>query len=93
MLPLSLTSMRLTWNPPKNFTHCVRSYAAQFIHGTESTIFNTNNNFTVLTVTGLLQGVHYTISVTARDGQGRTGEESPQVFYTLDGKKSLNARF
>ena len=84
-MPLTLTSMKLTWDPPQNFTHCVQSYVAQFIHGTESTIFSTNN-VTTFTVTGLTQGVHYAITVAARDGQGRTGQESQQVFHTLDGK-------
>ena len=85
MMPLTLTSMKLTWDPPQNLAHCVQSYVAQFIHGTESTIFSTNN-VTTFTVTGLTQGVHYAITVAARDGQGRTGQESQQVFYTLDGK-------
>ena len=85
VMPLTLASMKLTWDPPQNFTHCVQSYVAQFIHGTESTIFSTNN-VTTFTVTGLTQGVHYAITVAARDGQGRTGQESQRVFYTLDCK-------
>ena len=87
MIPLTLTSMKLTWDPPQNFSRCVQSYVAQFIHGTESTNSSTNN-VTIIIATGLTQGVHYAITVAARDGQGRTGQESEQVFYTLDGKQN-----
>ena len=86
MMPLTFTSMKLTWDPPNNFSHCVHSYVPQFLNGTDSTIFSTNN-VTTFTVTGLTQGVHYTITVAARDGQGRTCKESEQIFYTLDGKQ------
>ena len=86
MIPLSLTSMKLTWDPPLNFNHCVQSYVGQFTHGTESTNSSTNN-VTIFIATGLTQGVHYAITVAARDGQGRIGEKSEQVFYTLDGKQ------
>ena len=92
VMPLSLKSMNLTWDPPLNFTRCVQSYVARFIHGTESTNFSSANNVTTFTVTGLTQGVHYTITVAARDGQGRTGQESKQVFYTLDGKQIQNVK-
>ena len=87
VIPLSLTSMNLTWDPPLNFTRCVQSYVAQFINGTDSTSFSSTNNVTMFTVNGLTQGVHYAITVAASDGQGRTGEESEQVFYALDGKQ------
>ena len=73
VIPLSLTSMKLTWDPPLNFTHCVQSYVTQFINGTESTNSSTNNA-TMFIATGLTQGVHYAITVAARDGQGRTGQ-------------------
>ena len=79
--------MNLTWDLPLNFSHCVQSYVANFTHGTESTNFSTTN--TTFTVTGLTQGVHYIITVAAVDGQGQTGEESEQVFYTLDGKQTF----
>ena len=92
MMPLTLTSMKLTWDPPLNFNRCVQSYVAQFIHGTESTNFSSSNNVTMFLATGLTQGVHYTITVAARDGQGRTGEESKQVFYTLDGRQIQNVK-
>ena len=84
--------MKLTWDPPQNFTHCVQSYVAQFINGTESTNFSSKNNFTMFIATGLTQGVHYIITVAARDEQGRTGEESEQVFYTLDGRQIQNVK-
>ena len=90
VIPLSLTSMNLTWDPPLNFTHCVQSYVVQFIHGTDSTNFSSTNNVTIFIATGLTQGVHYTITVAVRDGQERTGKESEQVLYTLDGKQIQN---
>ena len=92
VIPLTLTSMKLTWDPPLNFNHCVQSYVAQFINGTDSTNFSITNNATMFIVTGLTQGVHYGITVAARDGQGRTGEESKQVFYTLDGRQIQNVK-
>ena len=93
MMPLTLTSMKLTWAPPLNFNDsCVQSYVAQFIHGTESTNFTSTNNVTMFTVYGLTQGVHYAITMAARDGQGRTGKESEQAFYTLDGRQIRNVK-
>ena len=69
VIPLSLTSMNLIWDPPQNFARCVQSYVTHFINGTESTSFSGTNNVTMFIVNELTQGVQYGITVVAIDGQ------------------------
>ena len=90
VVALSFTSLKLTWSSPAVLSRCVRRYVAEFFHGTESTVYSTVDSTTSLTVSGLTRGVHYSIAITARDGEGRVGTETVRVPYTLDGMNTLN---
>ena len=90
VVALSFTSLKLTWSSPAVLSRCVRRYVAEFFHGTESTVYSTVDSTTLLTVSGLTRGVHYSIAITARDGEGRVGTETARVPYTLDGTNTLN---
>ena len=90
VVALSFTSLKLMWSSPAVLSRCVRRYVAEFFHGTESTVYSTVDSTTSLTVSGLTRGVHYSIAITARDGEGRVGTETARVPYTLDGINTLN---
>ena len=85
-LAISFTSLTLSWTSPTQNPHCIHNYVVHVNQDIQSNIYNTTDNTTSLTVTGLSRGVEYAITVAGRDSAGRVSVDSPTIHYTLDGK-------
>ena len=96
-LPKSLTSVKMTWDPPTDYCLCVSSYTITLTNVTEgnvSYIYQTTTNTTSMTVSGLTLGAEYSFVVAGVDTGGRVGEKSvASDELTLDSESIITQVF
>ena len=86
LLPQSLTSLIISWIPLTS-SHCIINYIITLTNITEGSMtytYNTTTNTTNMTVSDLIQGAEYSISVAGVDTEGVIGNNTLAKTVTLD---------
>ena len=84
---MSFSSAAVTWKTSADSPMCVVSYRVMVNSSNETCEYSTSDMN--ITLTDLMRGEEYSITVTGRDGEGREGETSEELLMTLEGTKLM----
>ena len=81
----TLCSVTISWVAPLDTPLCVHSYTVTVKKSSQVMVYNTTDNRSSLSITGLTSDGEYSVTVAGRDGAGRLGQESEELNITIKG--------